>query len=312
MQRILLTITFVLSPGFPSQEDIVWFNGSKGVPIEQQYASLGASEVLLHCPVPEGNSMVGWKMSSTLHGILKAVRRDGSLVLQNASLAQNGEYSCHDLTTGRLLRRIHLKLGYPPDNPLVWCWSTTYPAINCSWRLETKTHLPTFFSSTYRLGMGGEVKECLQATTVANSCSIDNVQMFSINPYVLNVTAVNPLGTASTHYYFFQNEILKPDPPEDLTVSQIPGQRKKILLVWKPPSSWKFPEYFPLKYLIRYSRDGTNVSKTTRPTEQTSFVLTGIRPGVTYHAQVAAKDFLDHGEYSAWSPAASGAAWMPE
>uniref|UniRef100_A0A670KCC8 Fibronectin type-III domain-containing protein n=1 Tax=Podarcis muralis TaxID=64176 RepID=A0A670KCC8_PODMU len=201
---------------------------------------------------------------------------------------------------------------YRPDKPLVWCWSTTYPAINCSWRLETKTHLPTFFSSTYRLGMGGEVKECVQATTVANSCSIDNVQMFSINPYVLNVTAVNPLGAATTHYYFFQNEILKPDPPEDLTVSQIPGQRKKILLGWKPPSSWKFPEYFPLKYLIRYSGDGTNTIKTTRPTEQTSFVLTGIRPGVTYQVQVAAKDFLDHGEYSAWSPAASGAAWMPK
>nr|XP_028569712.1 interleukin-27 subunit beta isoform X2 [Podarcis muralis] len=209
MQRIILTISFVLSPGFPSQEDIVWFNGSKGVPLDQQYASLGAPEVLLHCPVPEGNSTVGWKMSSTFRGILKAVRRDGSLVLQNASLAQNGDYSCHDLATGRVLRRIHLKLGYRPDKPLVWCWSTTYPAINCSWRLETKTHLPTFFSSTYRLGMGGEVKECVQATTVANSCSIDNVQMFSINPYVLNVTAVNPLGAATTHYYFFQNEIHK-------------------------------------------------------------------------------------------------------
>ncbi|CAI5799276.1 interleukin-27 subunit beta [Podarcis lilfordi] len=152
-------------------------------------------------------------------------------------------------------------LDDPPDKPLVWCWSTTYPAINCSWRLETKTHLPTFFPSVYRLGMGGEVKECVQATTVANSCSIDNVQMFCINPYVLNVTVVNPLGTATTHYYFFQNEILKPDPPENLTVSQILGQRKKILLVWKPPSSWKFPEYSPLKYLIRYSRDGTNTSK---------------------------------------------------
>ncbi|XP_034976907.1 interleukin-27 subunit beta [Zootoca vivipara] len=310
MQRIILAITFVLSPVFPSQEDIVWFKGSKGVPIDQQYARLGTFEILLHCPVPESNSTVGWKMSSPLHGILKAVRRDGSLVLKNASLAQNGEYSCYDLTTGRLLRRIHLKLGYPPDKPLARCQTNNFSAINCSWRLETETHLPTFFSSTFLVD--GEIKECVQATTAANSCFFDNVQMFSWRPYVLNVTAVNPLGTATTYYYFHQLDIIKPDPPEDLKVTQILGQRKKILLVWKPPSSWKLSEYFALKYMIRYTRDGSNTSKVTRPTLQTSFVLAGIRPGVTYHAQVAAKDFLDSGEYSDWSPAASGASWMPE
>lgn len=50
----------------------------------------------------------------------------------------------------------------------------------------------------------------------------------------------------------------------------------------------------------------------TNPLEQTSFILTGIRPRATYYAQVAAKDFLDHGEYSAWSSPAFGAAWVPE
>ncbi|XP_061457139.1 interleukin-27 subunit beta [Rhineura floridana] len=312
MRRIVLMLAFVLSPCFTSCEGASWRSKEAAGLIHQQYASHGASEVLLRCPVPEGSSTVEWKVNGTSRGILAAARDEGSLALQNASLLQEGEYSCYELLTGKLLRRIQLKLGYPPGKPSVWCRSTTYAAINCTWRLKTKTHLVTSFFSTYRLGLSGEVQECIQPTTGASSCSIDNVQMFPVNPYILNITASNPLGTVTSLFSFFQNEILKPDPPEDVKVSPIPGERKKLLLEWKPPSSWQFPEYFPLKYLIRYSRDGTDSSKTTRPLEQTSFVWTGVRPGVTYHVQVAAKDFLDNGKYSDWSSKASGAAWMPE
>ncbi|KAM3852507.1 interleukin-27 subunit beta [Vipera latastei] len=310
MAKMLRTLLLFLMSGLFASASPAWT--SEGEPVHRQYARLGASTVVLSCPVPEGGSRVGWKNHITSETVLNGVQRDGSLVLQNASLAQEGEYSCQDGTTGQTLRRIRLQLGYPPEKPSIHCRSISYPSVNCSWALEADTRLPTSFFASYRHGLMGEVHQCKQPVAASHSCSMTALQMFSTDPYMLNVTAVNPLGTASHFSLVFMDQIIQPDPPENVTVSPVQGKRKTLLVQWKAPSSWLYPEYFPLKYIIRYSRDGSRLSRTTRPIEQTSFTLTGIRSGVNYHIQVAAKDFLDNGEYSAWSLPASGASWEPE
>uniref|UniRef100_A0A8C3SDR0 Epstein-Barr virus induced 3 n=1 Tax=Chelydra serpentina TaxID=8475 RepID=A0A8C3SDR0_CHESE len=198
----------------------------------------------------------------------------------------------------------------PPEKPAIECWAVSYPqTVNCTWKLESEPRLETYFISTYRHGMGAKENECVQPGAGASSCSISDIQMFSITPYVLNVTAVNPLGATMNLFPFVVEQIIRPDPPEDLRVSPIPGASKKLLLEWQPPSSWPFPQYFPLKYLIRYAREGANSNRTIGPYEQTSFTLTGIRPRAIHHVQVAAKDFMDYGDYSAWSPLVSGTPW---
>ncbi|XP_058028887.1 interleukin-27 subunit beta [Ahaetulla prasina] len=305
MQWILSLLEFLLSGLIVS----AWTSEE---PIDSQYARLGAATVVLTCPVPEGGSRVAWKTHMTSETVLNRVQKDGSLVLQNASLAHEGEYSCQDASTGQTLRRIHLQLGYPPEKPSIHCRSISYPVVNCSWTLETDTHLPTSFFASYRHGLMGEVHQCKQPSAGSHRCSLTVMQMFSTDPYILNVTAVNPLGTASDFFLVFLDQIIQPDPPENVTVSAIQGKKKTLLVQWKAPSSWLYPEYFPLQYVIRYSRDGSRLNKTTNPIQQTSFTLTGIRSGVTYHIQVAAKDFLDNGEYSAWSLPASGASWEPK
>ncbi|XP_054835552.1 uncharacterized protein LOC129329866 [Eublepharis macularius] len=177
--------------------------------LDRQYAALGLAEVVLQCPIPEGVSMVEWQKNGIAGPILKAsVREDGKLALWNTSLSQEGEYSCHDPTTGQALHRVHLKLGYPPEKPSVQCLSSSYAsAVRCTWKLETETHLDTWFVTTYRHGMDGEERDCVQPGTGTNSCSIADVQLFSIVPYVLNVTAVNPLGTATKLSPFLISQI---------------------------------------------------------------------------------------------------------
>ncbi|XP_070787998.1 interleukin-27 subunit beta isoform X2 [Pituophis catenifer annectens] len=308
MQWILSLLMFLLS-GLIVSASTAWTSEE---PIDCQYARLGEARVVLTCPVPEGGSRVAWKNHTTSETVLNGVQKDGSLVLQNASLAQEGEYSCQDASTGQTLRRIHLRMGYPPEKPSIHCRSISYPVVNCSWTLATDTLLPTSFFASYRHGLTGDVHQCKQAVAGSHSCSLTVLQMFSTDPYMLNVTAVNPLGTASGFFLVFLDQIIQPDPPENVTVSPIQGKKKTLHVQWKAPSSWLYPEYFPLQYIIRYSRDGSRLNRTTRPIEQTSFTLTGIRSGVTYHIQVAAKDFLDNGEYSAWSLPASGASWEPE
>ncbi|XP_077188035.1 interleukin-27 subunit beta [Paroedura picta] len=308
----LLTLALLLPAFAASYKDPAGLKQEEGL-VARHYAPLGLAEVVLECPAPKGVSVVEWRVNRTAGPIWEAsVREDGSLALWNASLAQEAEYSCHDPRTGQVLRRVYLKLGRPPGKPSIWCSASSYGgAVSCTWKLETETHLDTSFITTVRHGMGMEEQECLRASSGADSCTIADVSLFSVVPYIFNVTAVNPLGTRSGLFPFLINQIIRPDPPEDLKVSAIPGVSRKLRLDWKPPSSWLFLEYFPLKYVIRYSRDGTNSSKMTRSSEQSSFVLTGIHPGATYHVQVAAKDYLDNGEYSAWSSAASGTAWIP-
>ncbi|XP_075632491.1 interleukin-27 subunit beta [Balearica regulorum gibbericeps] len=269
-----------------------------------QHGTLG-TEVLLRCPAAAGGP-VEWRRGGTVLGTYPAP----GLALPNASLAHEGHYSCHHPSTGDTWATICLRLGYPPALPAVECRAISYPqAVNCSWVLAPEPLLDTDFVATYRHGVWGatEPGECIR--TGPRSCSFGDVQMFSLTPYVVNVTAVNPLGAASSLLPFLLENIIKPDPPEDLRVSPIPGETKKLLLEWSPPGSWPFPEYFPLKYRIRYAREGS-VTQTIGPYEQTSYTLMGVRPGTLHHIQVAAKDFADAGEFSAWSLPASGTPWM--
>lgn len=70
---------------------------------------------------------------------------------------------------------------------------------------------------------------------------------------------------STSHLRCLPASLVKPDPPEDLRVSPIPGETKKLLLEWSPPGSWPFPEYFPLKYHIRYAQEEGSVTKTVLP-----------------------------------------------
>ncbi|XP_032568021.1 interleukin-27 subunit beta [Chiroxiphia lanceolata] len=262
-----------------------------------QHSPLG-TEVLLQCP----GGPAEWRRGGTVLGTSPAP----GLALPNASLAHEGNYSCHHPGTSETWATICLRLGYPPSPPAIECWATSYPqAVNCSWALTLDPLLDTDFVATYRHGT--DTGECER--TGPRSCSFGDLQVFSLTPYVVNVTAVNPLGAASGILPFLLENIIKPDPPEDLRVSPIPGETTKLLLEWSPPASWPFPEYFPLKYHLRYARDNDSVPTTIGPFELTSHILTDVEPGTLHHIQVAAKEVADFGESSAWSPPALGTPW---
>ncbi|KAF4787621.1 ankyrin repeat domain 24 [Turdus rufiventris] len=272
-------------------------NGDRG-PCTPQHGLLG-TEVLLPCP----GGAAEWRRGGTTLGTSPAP----GLALPNASLAHEGHYSCHHPVTGETWASICLRLGYPPSPPAIECWASSYPqVVNCSWALSPEPLLDTDFVVTYRHGT--DTGEC--SLTGSRSCSFGDLQVFSLTPYELNVTAWNALGAAWGTLPFLLENVIKPDPPEALRVSPIPGEPQKLLVEWSPPSSWPFPQYFPLQYRIRYSRDNDSVPTTVGPYEVTSHTLTDLEPGSLHHVQVAAKDFADSGEFSAWSPPASGTPWL--
>lgn len=60
-----------------------------------------------------------------------------------------------------------------------------------------------------RLGVAahGESRPCLQPTPEATSCTVPDIQMFSMVSYVLNVTAVHPWGVSSSFVPFVPEHI---------------------------------------------------------------------------------------------------------
>ncbi|XP_030074476.1 interleukin-27 subunit beta [Microcaecilia unicolor] len=190
------------------------------------------------------------------------------------------------------------------------CWAVSYPeSVNCKWKLEPAPQLNTSFVTTYRLMMEPEeaATECIQS--LPHSCTIWDFQMFSTTPYILNVTAINSLGSRTYLHLFIVEQIIKPDPPENLSISPMPGERKQLMLHGIPQRHGLFHRYFPLKYLIPYKKAGSKTFRKIELYEQTFFILKGIRPRTVYSVQVAAKDFTDYGEQSTWSPTVSGKAW---
>ncbi|XP_053435936.1 interleukin-27 subunit beta isoform X1 [Nycticebus coucang] len=188
--------------------------------------------------------------------------------------------------------------------PRVYCRAPRYPiAVDCSWTLPPALNStrPVSFIATYRLGVAaqGESRPCLQLTPEASRCSIPDIQLFSMVPYMLNITAVHPWGTSSSFLPFIAEHIIKPDPPEGVHLWPLPGQQLQVR--WEPPRSWPFPEIFLLKYKIRYKRHGTGRFRQVGPIEATSFTLKSVRSQARYFVQVAAEDLTNYGESSDWS-----------
>ncbi|ELK19401.1 Interleukin-27 subunit beta [Pteropus alecto] len=125
------------------------------------------------------------------------------------------------LWAGRSSCRGREDLPAAPAQPRVHCQAFRYPlAVDCSWTLPPAADStgPTSFIATYRLGVAahGESQPCLQQKPEATSCSIPDIQMFSMVPYMLNVTAVHPGGVSSSFVPFVPEHIIKPDPPEEV------------------------------------------------------------------------------------------------
>uniref|UniRef100_A0A8C5M6S7 Epstein-Barr virus induced 3 n=1 Tax=Leptobrachium leishanense TaxID=445787 RepID=A0A8C5M6S7_9ANUR len=202
-----------------------------------------------------------------------------------------------------------MEIEGPPEKLQVHCWAISYPEkIQCTWDLLPKPHLHTVFITTYRVGLldPEPSKQCIQSDQKPHSCLIADFQMFADDPYIFNVTAINPLGSITQLFPFIVENIIRPDPPENVTLSQMVGERKKLRLHWSPPQSWPLPEEFPLKYMIRYKRAGAKHYRKIDTHESTSFTLLGLKPRSVVQVQVAAKDFTDYGVYSDWSVTVEG------
>ncbi|XP_072449862.1 interleukin-27 subunit beta-like isoform X1 [Chiloscyllium punctatum] len=279
-----------------------------GDDVAKQYGQIGGS-VTLTCDNTD-NGAVEWKLNDSKIIQTRNVELTRTkLILFNINVSQEGQYRCHNPESGKIYRTISLMLGYPPGKPQVTCQSVRYPLnVVCLWKLENQTYLPTRTTALYRYGVE-DLKQCSTAEELQGNCTIEGIQLFSKISYTVKVTATNPLGSRSTITQFIVEKIIKPDPPTEVNISPIPNQPKKLLLQWKPPVTWPDPNLFLLKYRIMYWPKGSTRYQMIEINDQTSYILSGLRSRAVYFVKVAAKDFVDNGMFSDWSPTVSARLW---
>ncbi|XP_055785812.1 interleukin-27 subunit beta-like isoform X2 [Salvelinus fontinalis] len=131
-------------------------------------------------------------------------------------------------------------------------------------------------------------------------CVLKGLKLYT--SYKLNITGVNRMGSASHLQAFTVEDIVKPDPPVNVTVQVVPG-KLRLVVKWAPPPSWSDRTLFPLKYQVRYHWDnkGTPHEITLDPFEDTKKVLPGLSPGRSYLVQVCSMELMGLGQSSDWS-----------
>ncbi|KAM3870964.1 interleukin-27 subunit beta [Diretmus argenteus] len=204
--------------------------------------------------------------------------------------------------------------GNPPSTPVVRCRCAGYPNQTfCSWT-EPSQSPPTHYIATYserhrqsvtkqcHLIPPGSSSSALSSAPSSSSgqlwhCHLEDLKL--LTDYIINVTAVNHVGSSCHLKSFMLEDIVKPDPPIDVRLS--PNGLRKLSVEWSPPPTWPNLDIFPLKYQIQYQLENRGNPVHLGPFESTRVDLKGMAPGKTYLVQVCAMELLGLGECSNWS-----------
>lgn len=267
-------------------------NGFRGNDI--LYGRIG-TDITLMCNAANGR-IVQWKVNGSLVVQTNSTKvQNGNLLLLMASLPVEGNYSCHG-EAGEMLHSTQLKLGYPPSKPLVHCEAQNFYRIYCSLEKSHKEFFPTSYIATYR-DPESNVWNCTTQVP-SNICQIDNPELFSPIPYVINITAVNPVGHRTTLLEILTPDIVQPDPPSNVKAEPVFGSPRRIKVQWNYPLSWS--QHFELKFIMEYKLQQNNFMSRLETIEKEETITDAITAQL-YVIRVKAKDSFDFGKWSDWS-----------
>nr|6O4P_A Chain A, Interleukin-11 receptor subunit alpha [Homo sapiens]6O4P_B Chain B, Interleukin-11 receptor subunit alpha [Homo sapiens] len=278
-----------------------------------QYGQPGRS-VKLCCPGVTAGDPVSWFRDGEpklLQGPDSGLGHE--LVLAQADSTDEGTYICQTLD-GALGGTVTLQLGYPPARPVVSCQAADYENFSCTWSPSQISGLPTRYLTSYRkktvLGADSQRRSpstgpwpCPQDPLGAARCVVHGAEFWS--QYRINVTEVNPLGASTRLLDVSLQSILRPDPPQGLRVESVPGYPRRLRASWTYPASWPSQPHFLLKFRLQY-RPAQHPAWSTVEPAGLEEVITDAVAGLPHAVRVSARDFLDAGTWSTWSPEAWG------
>ncbi|XP_063065923.1 interleukin-11 receptor subunit alpha [Engraulis encrasicolus] len=283
----------------------------KGFPVEWRVN--GSSVVVVEEGAQEGDQEGA--QEGAQDGDQAEAQDDSSLSLPDVNSSMEGNYSCHDQQSGALIHALQLRLGNPPSRVNITCWLPNHFRVYCSWTRLADSLLPTHYISSYISAYQSvsEVEECIQEVVGSQKCVVFHPRIWGPR-HTVNITEVNPLGMQQTILRVDLQQLLKPDPPEEVVCMSVEGHPTKLLVQWRSPASWN-PEdglqvAFPLEYQLRYRPVGSRFWSTLYIENRTSLMITDALAGHLHHVQVQAREAIDpQTQWSDWSPLIQEQPW---
>uniref|UniRef100_A0A8C9YE85 Interleukin 6 receptor n=1 Tax=Sander lucioperca TaxID=283035 RepID=A0A8C9YE85_SANLU len=230
-------------------------------------------------------------------------RRRASLSLSSVRLTDSGRYSCYH--RGRERFSLKVNVADPPENPSLSCYKRSPSSkIRCEWAPQKPiTIKPNCYLLLSKSPAGAfHRSQCSYSSRRSRCwCALEHNwdELRTLHMAYLCVTSIAGNATSALRH-FIPMDILKPDPPSDVSVRQEEGQEMRMTVNWSLPISWIsmhcwlfWPE--TIKHLSDVS---------IHRIEDRSYTITDAIPGVEYLIQLRTRDEYD-GQWSDWSTPAS-------
>lgn len=237
------------------------------------------------------------------------------LSLSHVRKNDSGRYSCHHGDAERFSIRIIVTEA--PETPHVSCYKKSPSSkIRCEWIPLKPIHKGTSCSLLIRkrlIGWFDNVPCSYSARRSRCWCALDHneEERRMVHQVILCVSSL--IGNATSEPLSFKPmQILKPDPPYNVSIQSEAGLNQPLTVTWKPPFSWKFQDrFYQLIYEIRYKPVVSINYQTVTVYEHTRHTITDAKGGEEYAVQVRTKDEYE-GQWSDWSAPQYGHSWIEE
>ncbi|XP_075566009.1 interleukin-12 subunit beta-like [Pelecanus crispus] len=238
---------------------------------------------------------VTWTQNGETEPMVELVAKERTLTILGLDLPATGNYSCWAGTV--LLDATYVVVSSTRKEKMnISCQAESYHgSFHCSWAGPP--------SAVFRARLtrsNGSLGEWVPAAGSSGHFSASFMDPSfcpfaeELHPLQLELEGLSDTSYHNFSYQFFIRDIVRPDPPQNLTVQQ---RGEQLHLAWAPPASWSLPKsYFALLYRLQYELpNGTQVDKYVEGTEETQLRECARR------ARISCQDPFTNPAWSPWS-----------
>ncbi|KAI1885950.1 hypothetical protein AGOR_G00209030 [Albula goreensis] len=238
--------------------------------------------------------------------------RGDVLHLAALRLSDSGVYSCQQ--AGREVFSIKIIVAAPPEQPTLSCIRKTPTSkIRCDWTASQHVTPTPQCYLILKTGLHSQVSRvnCSFSPSRARCWCVMEHPEGDKDIYLatLCVTSIAGNATSPTTEIHPVN-IIKPDPPRNVTVHKEEGKEHRLKVTWNYPVTWR-PDFYLLEFQLQYYPilNGESMQVQSIDTKRLSYTISDILPRTTYQLRIRAREEFHMGQWSDWSSSVKARSW---
>ncbi|KAJ8290025.1 hypothetical protein GJAV_G00007870 [Gymnothorax javanicus] len=253
---------------------------------------------------------VQWRVNGRLR--TRGREEEDMLLLAPLKLSDRGNYSC--LRDGRKVFSIEILVGAPLEQPTLSCYRKTPTSkIRCDWTAKQPvTPTPQCYLILQK-GLYGPLSKvnCSFSPSRARCWCVMEHREEEKDSFQAALCLTSITGNVTSPIIQIHPEnIIKPDPPTNVTVLAEDNMEHRLKVTWRYPRSWSSHFYyleFQLEYFPILNGEAKEVQSVL--TKGMSYTINDILTQTTYLIRIRAKEEFDLGQWSSWSPHVYARSW---